>query len=210
MAKIKTNNSKKDTEVYDLSLLECELDKIVPLCKSEENREISIADVREFCVFDQVLDIWAFIKNTVNGDYKPSIELLNGMLDQQGSSSILWLLNSQIAFLIQLKEYRHRGIRDYLELQKLMGENNHFGKYLNNHWEEMEPSSQLPAINPWRIRKACESIDGWDISILTRQHNAVANAIIDLRSGGSEDIVMPYLVLSLCGIVNYDNCLYHY
>jgi hypothetical protein len=55
-----------------------------------------------------------------------------------------------------------------------------------------------------------ETINNFDLKQLTRQQKAVSNAIVDMRSSGSEDIVMPFLVLSLAGFAKYTNFLYNY
>jgi DNA polymerase III delta subunit len=204
--KIKISGTKKDAEVYDLQLLESELNKILSLCNYEK-RNIELNDVVEFCNFDQVVDIWSFIKFIINSDYANSVKILDKMIDQQGTHSILWLLNSQLAFLIQLKQYLNEGITDISVLQKNMSHKEYLNKYYDDNWQEVTGVVD-PSINPWRIRKAIESSGNWAIGKLILQYQSVVNAIIDMRSGGQEDIVMPYLLLALCGVVNYDKSLY--
>lgn len=204
--KLKATGGKKDTEVYDLVCLESELDKIATLCKYEQ-RAITVEDVVNYCDFDQVSDIWYFIKSSLDGDYITANKLWSQLVSEQGISSVLWLLYSQLTFLLQLKQLLNNRITDFGVLQEKMSFKHYLNKYTNENWQLIEGINE-PSINPWRIRKAVESSANWSMETLVSQHEAVVRAIIDMRSSGKEDIVMPYLILALSNHASYKNFLY--
>jgi hypothetical protein len=84
----------------------------------------------------------------------------------------------------------------------------YLGKYYDDNWQECEPVNE-PTVNFWRIKMAVQSSNNWTVENLVTQYNAVTNAILDMRASGSEDIVIPYLLLSLSGKANYSVPLYN-
>jgi DNA polymerase III delta subunit len=207
IAKVKGEGGKKDAEVYDLGLLEAELDKITYLC-NYEGRNMELSDVQTYCDFNQVADVWDFIRLALNGDYKQSRNLLDKLLDQQGLNSALWLLYSQLCFLIQLKHFVNEYGDSVDGLVNKMTYKQYLGKYYDDNWQECEPVNE-PTVNFWRIKMAVQSSNNWTVENLVTQYNAVTNAILDMRASGSEDIVIPYLLLSLSGKANYSVPLYN-
>jgi hypothetical protein len=195
IAKIKDKTGKKDTEVYDLVWMESELDKIAILCK-KENRNMEVNDLVTFCDFTQVIDIWDFIKCTIDGNFKQSHNLIYKLLNDQPLNSVLWLLYSQLIFLIQLKQLVDIYGTDTNVLMSKMNYKEYLNKYFNDNWEEVTEITE-PTINFWRIKKAVESMTNWELDNIVKQYNAVTNAILDLRSSGKEDIVIAYLLLAM-------------
>lgn len=206
LEKIKSPGGKRDTEVYNLQAVETELEKISTLCEYE-HRSICLNDVVEFCTFNRTVDIWIFIKAAIGSNYKESFKLISKMIDVQGINTVLWLLHSQLTFLIQLKHYLNQGITDITVLQDKMSYKQYLSRYYNDDWQEVDSPTE-PIINPWRIRKAMESIGAWSMDKLVSQEQAVTSALEDMRSSGSEDIILPYLVLSMSGMARYTKGLY--
>ena len=196
------SNTKKDVEVYDLECLDSELSKLITYCKSE-SISIDLPDLKEFCSFVQTNDIWSFISAVVTGDYQTALTLMRDIHTEHGLNGILWLLNSQIAFLVQVKDLVGKGY-DSDGIASQMNYGRFFGKYTIGDWEEIDHPA-IPAINPWRVKKAMETMRNSFCTMdrLMSQQQSVCNAIIDSRSGMPEDIIMIYLVLSLCGITKY-------
>lgn len=208
VAKVKTATGKKDTEVYELEKIENDLNKLMALCRLE-NRAIDVKDFIDNCDYNQVADVWEFIKCSIGGNAQKSFDMVYKMIEQQGASSLLWLLNSQLAFLIQLKQLIKQGCISSSTLCEKMSYERYLGVYLDNNWGDM-PECNKPNINIWRVKKAMESCANWKLETLVSQQQAVTNALLDLYSSAPEDIIVPFLILSLSGYTKYDQPLYSY
>jgi hypothetical protein len=198
---VKSKSAAKNIDVYDLEILNAELVKFSALCNEEG---VLLKDIREFCEFEQTSDIWLFISSVVTGDYSTAFDVLDGVVADNGANSLLWLLNSQIVFLIQIKDLLIRGVSDPTQIQNRLNYKRYLNKYTDYDCNEL-PVVNEPAINPWRIRKAIDTLRNpfCTMSRLSLQQQYIANAIMDLRFGLPEDIILPYVILSLCGVANY-------
>jgi hypothetical protein len=208
--KIKSGSTKKDAEAYNLDLIDSELNKMISYCQ-QNHIDISVDMLREFCDFSQVADVWEFVRAAVLGDYKTMSLLWSRVIDEQSAMGLLYLLNSQMTFLIQLKELLLKGITDLSTIQERISCGRFLNKYVDEDWQEIECSTDSQ-LNPWRIKKAMETLfdPNCTLSNLMSKGQAVVNAIIDMRYGGAEDIILPYLVLSLASITRYSSPLYEY
>jgi len=196
--KIKSGSTKKDQEIYDLDVLESELDKLICLCKYEKSK-ITVDYVKNICKFDHSKDVWSFISTCNSGNSSSIYRFLHSMLYEKSSESSLWLLLSQIEFLIDVKTHLDCGISNPNDIVDKLSEANTYGKYLDNNWEPI-PLENLPKVNivnTYRVIKAIESCNETNINKLTGQYQAVLNALMDLRNGISTEIVYPYLALAL-------------
>ena len=79
----------------------------------------------------------------------------------------------------------------------------YLNKYLLTDWQDLEQTFETPAINPWRVKKACESTPKWSMEQLCRQYTASVYAYKDLRFAVPEDILLPYLMMALAGKIEY-------
>lgn len=199
---VKIKASNKNVDAYDLETLHSELIKFSALYKGEEG--ISLSDIREFCEFEQTSDIWLFISSVITGDYVTAFTVMDSVVAEHGINSLLWLLNSQIAFLIQIKDLLINGVTDPTEIQNKLNYKRYLNKYTDVDCNELSAVNE-PAINPWRIRKAIDTLRNsfCTMSRLSLQQNHIANAITDLRFGFPEDILLSYVILSLCGVTIY-------
>jgi len=199
---VKIKSANKNIDTYNLDVLNSELNKLFSIT----DKEIQLIDIKEFCVFEQTSDLWAFISAIITCNYELAFYMFDSIVDENGFNSLLWLLNSQIAFLIQIKDLLNRGIADPTQIQSQLNYNRYLNKYTGNDWNKLDTKEE-PTINPWRIRKGIETLKhpNCSLSRLVNQQTNISNIITDFRFGFSEDILHSYLVLSLCGVVNYPN-----
>lgn len=202
--KIKQQTGKKDVEIFNLELLENELDKPYIL-RVDTGEKITEADLKELCNFEQTHDVWGFISASIDGRVNDAYYEIERMLESQDIKSAIALLMSQLKFLIGLKS---------LGDNYLMGHSEHdvaaqlsLSKYLNHYllkdWSNPDVNFDAPVINPWRVKKACESTSRWTLEQLCKQYTAAVYAYKDLRFGVPEDILLPYLMMALSGKIEY-------
>jgi DNA polymerase III delta subunit len=202
--KIKSNSGKKEVEVADFESLEAELDKPYTL-RQGTNSKITIDDLQEYCSFEREHDLWAFIFASISGNAQDAYTQIELMLESQDIKTALALLMSQLKFLIGLKSLGANTLATASEynIAAELSIDKYLNHYLGNNWTLPETTHEAPAVNPWRVRKACESISKWSMEQLCDQYIAVACAYKDLRFGVSEDILIPYLMLALSGKLKY-------
>jgi len=202
--KVKTNTGKKDVEVFDLELLENELDKPYIL-KVDSGDKITKQELQDLCRFEHNHDVWSFISASIDGNVERAYVEIERMLESQDVKSAIALLMSQIKFLIGLKSLGDSYLASASEYD--IAAKLSIGKYLNHYltvdWNELDSKTEVPAINPWRVKKACESTPKWSMEQLCKQYTAAAFAYKDLRFGVPEDILLPYLMLALSGKIEY-------
>lgn len=202
--KVKTQTGKKDTEVFDLELMENELDKPY-IMRVDTGQKITIDDLQEFCSFEQGHDVWAFISACIDGRVDEAYREIERMLESQDIKSAIALLMSQLKFLIGLKSLgdKYLSSASEYEIAARISLSKYLNHYLTEDWTTLETPSVAPAINPWRVKKACESTPKWSLEQLCKQYTAAVYAYKDLRFGISGDILLPYLMMALSGKIEY-------
>lgn len=202
--KIKTQFGKKDAEVFDLELLENELDK-PHVIRFETNANITLEDLQDMCNFEHIHDVWSFISASIDGRVNDAYYEIERMLESQDIKSAIALLMSQLKFLIGLKSLgdKYLATTSEYDIASKLSISQYLNKYLTDDWYEMEQKNEAPAINPWRVKKACESTPKWSLDTLCKQYAAAVFAYKDLRFGVPEDIVLPYLMMALAGKIEY-------
>jgi DNA polymerase III delta subunit len=202
--KIKNQTGKKDVEVFDLELLENELDKPY-IMKVDTNSSITLEDVQSFCAFNQSHDVWAFISHSVNGRIAEAYSEIEKMLETQDVKSAIALLMSQLKFLIGLKSLGNNYLltASEYEIASNLSISKHLNQYLSQDWLDLDKTFEAPVINPWRVKKACETVTKCSMDTLCKQYIAAVYAYKDLRFGLAEDILLPYLMLALSGKIEY-------
>lgn len=202
--KVKTQTGKKDVEVFDLELLENELDKPY-IIRVDTNEKITIDDIQELCTFEQNHDVWKFISASIDGRVKEAYLEIERMLESQDIRSAIALLMSQLKFLIGLKSLgdKYLATASEYDIAANISLSKYLNKYLLTDWQDLEQTFEPPAINPWRVKKACESTPKWSMEQLCRQYTASVYAYKDLRFGVPEDILLPYLMMALAGKIEY-------
>lgn len=202
--KIKTNSGKKDAEVYNLELLENELDKPYVLHNDSQSK-ITLDDLKELCNFTQGHDVWAFIASAIAGDIDKAYYEIGRMMESHDVKTALALLMSQLKFLIGLKSLssKYLATASEYDIAATLSLAPHLNRYLDENWMEREQRVEAPTVNPWRVKKACESSRNWSLEQLCKQYTATVYAYKDLRFGVPEDILIPYLMLALSGKIEY-------
>lgn len=204
IGKVKTQNGKKDVEVFDLEFLENELDKPY-IMRVDTSEKITLCDIQEFCTFEQNHDVWKFISSSIDGKITEAYHEIEQMLESQDVKTAIALLMSQLKFLIGLKSLGDKYLSTSNEYE--IAANISISKYLNRYllmdWQDLEQTFEAPAVNPWRVKKACESLPKWSMDKLCKQYAAAAYAYKDLRFGVPEDILLPYLMMALDGKIEY-------
>ena len=203
--KIKTATGKKEAEAYDLLDLEAELEKIA-IVRQYEGGSISLDDVVNFCFFNYAQDVWGFVAAATVGDKALIMRHLDQMDVGKTDQGSLWLLISQLGFLISVRSLMDLGIQDTFELQRLIPSDRYIGRYLLPDWTEAE-ARPAATVNPYRIQKAMESVYGITSAQLGAKYAAVMSGIRDLRAGLHPEIVIPYLTLALAGSIDYSSPL---
>jgi len=204
IGKVKTQTGKKDVEVFDLELLENELDKPYVI-RVDTGEKININDVQELCTFEQNHDVWKFISASIDGRVTEAYQEIERMLESQDIKSAIALLMSQLKFLIGLKSLgdKYLATASEYDIAANISISKYLNKYLDSDWQDLEQTFDAPAINPWRVKKACESTPKWSMEQLCRQYAAATYAYKDLRFGVPEDILLPYLMMALAGKIEY-------
>lgn len=202
--KIKSASGKREVEVADFESLEGELDKPYIL-RFGTNDKITLDDLQAHCTFEREHDLWAFIFAAISGNTQDAYTQIELMLESQDVKTALALLMSQLKFLIGLKALGANILASANEynIAAELSISKYLNRYLGHDWTMPETVYEAPAINPWRVKKACESISKWSIEQLCDQYAATAYAYKDLRFGVSEDILIPYLMLALSGQLKY-------
>jgi len=202
--KIKSNSGKKEVEVVDFESLEGELDKPYIL-RFGTAEKIALEDLKQHCVFEREYDLWAFIFAAISGNTQDAYTQIELMLESQDIKTALALLMSQLKFLIGLKSLGAQKLATASEynIAAELSIDKYLNRYLGSDWTLPEATCEAPAVNPWRVKKACDSISKWSIEQLCDQYMATVYAYKDLRFGVSEDILIPYLMLALSGKLKY-------
>ena len=203
--KVKATGGKKDTEAYDLETLESELDKVL-VVRDHENIKVTLNDLQQLCEFEQSSDIWSFIRHAVQGNGIEILKHLTQLDVSKTDQGALWLLASQLGLVISIKSLLESGCSDPDRIAQMATSESYVGKYFMPGWKEAEVKPVTP-LNPWRVRKAIESIEGATSQQLSSRYGAVINAIRDLRIGLSPDVVVPYLTWALAGTADYSKPL---
>ena len=206
-SKVKTTGGKKELEVYDLDFFEAELGKMGRY-RQTVGGSVTLDDVKTMCNFGQGTDIWALVKSATTGRGAEALRLLEDMSDAKGSSTALWLILSQLDFLIGLKSLLNAGIRNPDDIQQRMSPHVYMGKYFDDSWELPSDTKVCSPVNVWRIKKALEGDLSMTLGQLSTQYIATVSAVRDLRAGLSERIVMPYYCMALAGMAPYSEPLY--
>jgi hypothetical protein len=204
IGKIKTQFGKKDVSVFDLQLLENELDKPYIL-RLDTNQKITLNDVQELCQFEEDYDMWVFISNAIDGKVYEAYNELDKILELQDVKSTIALLMSQLKFLINIKSLEETNMltSNPHDIAEKISLDKYLNKYLFEGWQEGQKKIEAPAVNPWRAKKASESLSKWSMSQLCSQYISTTCAYKDLRFGVHENILLPYLMLALIGKVEY-------
>lgn len=199
IAKIRTAKGKADAEVYNLIELENELDKLI--VTHEAGDTIDLHTTSQMCDFTQTVDAFRFVAAVNSNDIKYILHSLDHMGLSATNQGELWLLASQLSFMMTVKTLSDLGksesqIVDELNAQKYLG------KYLQQDWSE-PPSVEPKNVNPWRVGKVLSLIESISAETLGKQYCATINAVKDLRSGVDTDVVIPYLTLALMNRLDY-------
>ena len=202
--KVKSGAIKKDVLVYDLPLLFNELNKLTFL----ENKNIKLLDLQRLDSFNQDINIFDFIKNCL-GDNPSSI--LSGLISlnqSHGHQTVLMIFLYQLLFLLNVAEFKDRGIYNESLILDELSLKNYLNKYLDEDFENIAKDIPAKNINPVRLRISMNELkcDSKSISI---KIESVLNAVIDLRNNLSESIVFPYLSLCLANNKKYKSIPYN-
>jgi hypothetical protein len=205
LASVKSaSGGSREAEVFDLPWLASELEKPM-IVRKYGGGAITLSDLRTYCKFSRAVDAFAVVREAVSGSRQRALEMLDSAGISQANSGVLYLLASQLAFLVGLKSLWDAGVRDQAVLAEKLSSASYYSRYLDDHWREIEGAGK--SVNPWRVRKALEDVRGLDSVRLSAQYRAVVSALRDIRTGLSGEVVVPYLVLALAGDVPYDEPL---
>ncbi len=194
ISKVKTPSGKKDVIVYDLMTFEKFLNKLEVLYKSERE-PISIDDLKNYSNFKREADIWVFIDKVIASDMTYIYQYFEDNSVTLSNHSILWLIASQLEFLIQVKNCMAKNktqaqISDILSLKDMLGH------YLNDDMNKIEDIKPKAIVNPYRLQMAMQSASKIDLKDLTNKYLATISAIRDLRSGLDGKVVSQLLTLA--------------
>ncbi len=202
--KVKSGSVKKDSLVYDLPLLFNELNKFVFL----ENKKIELADIKKLEAFNQDINIFDFIKNCLGNN--PSL-ILSGLISlnqSHGHQSVLMIFLYQLFFLLNVAEFKDRGIYQESLILDELSLKNYLNKYLNEDYQEIAKDIPLKNINPIRLRISMNELN-CNAHIISLKIESILNAVIDLRNNLSESVVFPYLSLCLANNKKYKVMTYN-
>jgi len=181
-----------------LPLLFNELNKLTFL----ENKLIKLSDIQRLDSFNQDINIFDFIKNCLGNN--PSL-ILSGLLSlnqSHGHQSVLMIFLYQLFFLLNVAEFKDRGIYNESLILDELSLKNYLNKYLDEDYACIGKDIPIKNINPVRLRISMNELkcDSKSISI---KIESILNAVIDLRNNLSESIVFPYLALCLANNKKY-------
>lgn len=201
ISKMKTPNGKKELIVHDLCSLDNFLRKLEVLNKVDK-KLITIEDLDNYSNFSRESDIWIFIDNILSGKINFIYDYFEKNKITLSNHSILWLIASQLEFLLQIKNCLKttkniNEISDSLSLSKLIG------YYLNENFEPIENAKTKPQVNPYRLQMAIQTCNSITENDLVNKYQATISAIRDLRSGLDSDIVSINLTLAYSNKNNY-------
>ena len=194
MAQVKTKSGKYENAVYDLMALENELSKIdIYFLDNKEVNEDWLSSC--FTSYGNVDNVWDFVQYAINGDTAKALSMLDNMSNVQ---STLFLVLSQLKFLLSMKGANSHNVNDILEYMK---ENPYIGRYLDD-WIEPEEKQPSPA-NYYRVQKATQEYSDLTIEMVAKKYLATIYAIQDLRQSVHPNVVLTYYTLALGDKLTY-------
>lgn len=199
IAKIKTVKGKADAEVYNLLELENELDKLY--VTHEPGEIIDLHTAASVCDFTQTVDAFRFVSAVHNNDKEYILHSLDHMGLSATNQGELWLLASQLSFMMVVKSMSDLRMSESQILEELTNQK-YLGKYLQQDWTE-PPEIEPKSINPWRVNKVLSLVSSISAQSLANQYCATLNAIKDLRSGVDTEVIITYFALALMGRLDY-------
>lgn len=194
MSKIKTQNGKKDIIVYDLMSLEKFLGKLEVLYKSEKD-PISLDDLKHYSNFRRETDTWAFIDKVIASDITYIYQYFEDNSITLSNHSILWLIASQLEFLIQVKSSMGKN-KNQSQISDILALKDSLGFYLDNDMSPLKDIKPKAFVNPYRLQMAMQSANKIDVKDLIGKYQATISAIRDLRSGLDGKVVSTLLALA--------------
>lgn len=201
ISKMKTQNGKKDIIVYDLMSLEKFLNKLEVLYKSE-GEPISLEDLKNYSNFKRETDIWAFIDKVFTGDMTYIYQYFEENSVTLSNHSVLWLIASQLEFLIQVKSSMSKN-KNQSQISDILALKDTLGYYLDNDMNQLNDLKAKAIVNPYRLQMAMQSASKIDLKDLVNKYQATISAIRDLRSGLDGKIVSNLLTLAYSNKNNY-------
>jgi len=201
ISKMKTQNGKKDIIVYDLMSLEKFLNKLEVLYKSE-GEPISLEDLKNYSNFKRETDIWAFIDKVFASDMTYIYQYFEENSVTLSNHSILWLIASQLEFLIQVKSSMSKN-KNQSQISDILALKDTLGYYLDNDMNQLNDLKAKAIVNPYRLQMAMQSASKIDLKDLVNKYQATISAIRDLRSGLDGKIVSNLLTLAYSNKNNY-------
>jgi DNA polymerase III delta subunit len=201
ISKMKTQNGKKDIIVYDLMSLEKFLNKLEVLYKSE-GEPISLEDLKNYSNFKRETDIWAFIDKVFASDMTYIYQYFEENSVTLSNHSILWLIASQLEFLIQVKSSMSKN-KNQSQISDMLALKDTLGYYLDNDMSQLKDLKAKAIVNPYRLQMAMQSASKIDLKDLVNKYQATISAIRDLRSGLDGKIVSNLLTLAYSNKNNY-------
>ena len=201
ISKMKTQNGKKDIIVYDLMSLEKFLNKLEVLYKSE-GEPISLEDLKNYSNFKRETDIWAFIDKVFASDMTYIYQYFEENSVTLSNHSILWLIASQLEFLIQVKSSMSKN-KNQSQISDILALKDTLGYYLDNDMNQLKDLKAKAIVNPYRLQMAMQSASKIDLKDLVNKYQATISAIRDLRSGLDGKIVSNLLTLAYSNKNNY-------
>lgn len=194
----------QEIRLVDLESLESELSKLVPILKTQKQIKRGLAEI--ICEFDALgMDTWKFINTCIKGDAPSALAILDDMGISKDTLSPLWLLLSQLEFMIGIVSCQGLGMQPD-QIVSHMSQNPYSGRFLLPGGLEPDKKAKIPTVNPWRVRKTIEAgLPTMDR--LVSSYQGTVNAIRDIRSSVPIEVVCLKLVLSLSGMARYDNPL---
>jgi len=201
ISKMKTQNGKKDIIVYDLMSLEKFLNKLEVLYKSE-GEPISLEDLKNYSNFKRETDIWVFIDKVFASDMTYIYQYFEENSVTLSNHSILWLIASQLEFLIQVKSSMSKN-KNQSQISDILALKDTLGYYLDNDMNQLKDLKAKAIVNPYRLQMAMQSASKIDLKDLVNKYQATISAIRDLRSGLDGKIVSNLLTLAYSNKNNY-------
>jgi DNA polymerase III delta subunit len=193
-----------DPQVIDLDALESELAKVAVVARAE--RAGATPDlIAQLCDFDSApSDVWSFVRAATSGQTRRALALLDEMAVAKDNLGPLWLLLSQLEFLISVESVRaaRKGALPD-QVAAILSENPFAGRFALPSGEMPTRTAKAKAVNSWRIKKALEEGVA-DLDRLSASYRAVVNAVRDIRSDVPANVVTLKLALALAGSSRYD------
>ena len=194
ITKMKTPTGKKDIIVHDLLSLDKFLSKIEVLYNSNKNK-ITVNDLENYSNFNTESDVWVFIENVISSKMSEIFKFFDKNKITLSNHSILWLIASQLEFLVQIKSHL-KNTKNINEISDLLSLKDLAGYYLNDDMVAVESPKIKPAVNPYRLQMAVQTCNNTDEKDINNKYLATISAIRDLRSGLDPDIVSLNLTLA--------------